>query len=51
MKIILTCLECTNDDFNINKYGTYARCTKCGRDIYLQSLDVDYDFEEKKEGD
>lgn len=51
MKIVLNCLECANDDFEINEYGTYARCTNCGRDIYLQSLDTDYNFEEKKEGD
>ena len=45
MKIIIKC-NCGSKDFKISNWGKYARCKKCGEEIYIKDCELNLDFEE-----
>jgi len=48
MKVVLQC-ECGCKDFEITAYDKYAKCKKCGENIYIKDAEFEFDFEEIKE--
>ena len=47
MNVFLEC-ECGNKDFEISEWGKYAKCKKCGENIYIKDAEFNFDYEEEK---
>jgi len=50
MKIVIDC-NCGGKDFEISDYSSYAKCKKCGENMYIKDSEFNLDFEEIKNTD
>lgn len=47
MKLVLQCPKCLGIEFETDCYFAYAKCEKCGENIFIK--DSEFDFEEMED--